>query len=80
MTKHMPMNTSTCALQMPYVDGGTRSTYYEDEPISNQPILFPMDRDSHDFHTLFQYMFYTWVQNCTLIELFFDKILNVKHG
>ena len=48
--------------------------------ISNQPIPFPMDRDGHDFHTLFQYMFYTWVQNCTRIESFFNKVLNVKHG
>ena len=39
-------------------------------------IPFPIDRDGHDFHALFQYMFYTWVQNCTLIELFFNKILN----
>ena len=48
---------------------------YEDESIR-----FSMDRDGHDFHALFQYMFYTWVQNCTLIESFFDKILNVKLG
>ena len=48
--------------------------------INNQPIPFPMDRDGHDFHALFQYMFYTWVQNCTHIESFFNKILNVKHG
>ena len=55
---------------------------YEGESISNQPIPFAMDRDGHDFHTLFQYtcMFYTWVQNCTRIESFFNKILNVKHG
>ena len=39
-----------------------------------------MDRDGHDFHASFQYMFYTWVQNCTRIELFFNKILNVKLG
>ena len=52
---------------------------YEGESISNQPISFPMDRDGHDFHALFQYMFYTWVQNCTRIESFFNKILNVKH-
>ena len=39
-----------------------------------------MDRDGHDFHALFQYMFYTWVQNCTRIESFFNKILNVKHA
>ena len=56
------------------------STLYESESISNQPIPFPMDRDGHDFHALFQYMFYTWVQNCTRIESFFNKILNVKHG
>ena len=54
--------------------------YYESESISNQPIPFPMDREGHDFHALFQYMFYTWVQNCTPIESFFNKILNVKHG
>ena len=53
---------------------------YEGESINNQPIPFPMDRDGHDFHALFQYMFYTWVQNCTRIESFFNKILNVKHG
>ena len=53
---------------------------YEGESISNQPIPFPMDRDSHDFHALFQYMFYKWVQNCTRIESFVNKILNVKHG
>ena len=50
---------------------------YEGVSINNQPIPFPMDRDDPDFHALFQYMFYTWVQNCTRI---FDKILNVKHG
>ena len=53
---------------------------YEGVSINNQPIPFPMDRDGHDFHALFQYMFYTWVQNCTHIESFFNKILNVKHG
>ena len=53
---------------------------YEGESISNQPIPFPMDRDGHDFHALFQYTFYTWVQNCTRIESFFNKILDVKHG
>ena len=56
------------------------SEEYEGESISNQPIPFPMDRDGHDFHALFQYMFYTWVQNCMRIESFFNKILNVKHG
>ena len=45
-----------------------------------QPIPFPMDRDGHDFHALFQYMIYTWVQNYTRIESFFNKTLNVKHG
>ena len=45
--------------------------------INNQPIPFPIDRDSQDFHALFQYMFYTWVQNRTHIETFFNKILNV---
>ena len=53
---------------------------YEGVSIKKQPIPFPMDRDGHDFHVLFQYMFYTWVQNCTRIESFFNKILNVKHG
>ena len=31
-------------------------------------------------YALFQYMIYTWVQNYTHIESFFNKILNVKHG
>ena len=53
---------------------------YEGESISYQPNLFPVDRDGHDFHALFQYMFYTWVQNCTRIESFFNKILNVNQG
>ena len=47
---------------------------YEGGSISKLPIPFPIDRDGHDFHALFQYMFYTWVQNCTLIESFFNKI------
>ena len=58
----------------------TMHVKYEGESISNQPIPFPIDRDGHDFHALFQYMFYTWVQNCTRIESFFNKILNIKHG
>ena len=53
---------------------------YEGVSINNQPIPFPMDRDCHDFHALFQYMVYTWVQNYTRIESFFSKILNIKHG
>ena len=53
---------------------------YKGVPINNQLIPLPMDRDGHDFHALFQYMFYTWVQNCTRIESFFNKILNVRHG
>ena len=53
---------------------------YEGVSTNNQLIPFPMDRDGHDFHALFQYMFYTLVQNCTRIESFFNKILNVKHG
>ena len=57
-----------------------KSFKYEGESISNQPILFPVDQDGHDFHALFQYMIYTWVQKCTRIESFFNKILNVKHG
>ena len=51
---------------------------YEGESISNQPIPIPMDRDSLDFHALFQYLFYTWLQNCTFVESFFNKILNVN--
>ena len=47
---------------------------YEGESISNQAIPFPMDRDGHDFHALFQYMFHTCVENCTLIDV------EVKHG
>ena len=42
---------------------------YEGVPINNQPIPFPIDRDGHDFHALFQYMFYTWVQNWVLREI-----------
>ena len=57
-----------------------QSIKYEGVSINNQPIPFSMDRDGHDFHALFQYMSYTWVQNCTCIEPFFNKILNVKHG
>ena len=53
---------------------------YEGMSINNQPIPFPMDWDGHDFHALFQYMIYTWVQNCTCIKSFFNKILNVKPG
>ena len=30
---------------------------YEGKSISNQPIPFPIDRDTQDFHALFQYMF-----------------------
>ena len=46
----------------------------EGESISNQPIPFPIDRDAHDFHALFQCMIYTWVQNYTRIESFFNKM------
>ena len=53
---------------------------YEGVSRNNQSIPFPIDRDSHDFHALFQYMFYTWALNYTRIESFFNKILNVKHG
>ena len=53
---------------------------YEGVSINNQTIPFPMDQDGHDFHALFQYMIYTWVQNYTRIESFFNKISNVKHG
>ena len=63
------------------LDGWTDYTLsYEGVSINNQPIPFPMNRDGHDFHALFQYMFYIWVQNCTRIESFFKKILNVKQG
>ena len=30
---------------------------YEGKSISNQPSPFPIDRDTQDFHALFQYMF-----------------------
>ena len=30
---------------------------YNGKSISNQPIPFPIDRDTQDFHALFQYMF-----------------------
>ena len=53
---------------------------YEGLSINKQPVPFPMDQDGHDCHVLFQYMIYTWVQNYTCIESFFNKILNVKHG
>ena len=62
------------------MSGYIRFVAYEGESISNQPIPFLMDRDGHDFHALFQYMIYTWVQNYTRIKSFFNKILNVKHG
>ena len=66
--------------QMTIVVMGSLRVKYKGESISNQPNLFPMDLDGHDFQALFQCMFYTWVQNCTHIESFFNKILNVKHG
>ena len=31
---------------------------YEGMSVNNQPIPFPMDRDSHDFHALFHYVLY----------------------
>ena len=49
----------------------TQTSFIEGEPKGNQPILYRMDRDGHDFHALFQYVYYKWVQNCTLIESFF---------
>ena len=52
---------------------------YEGVSINNQPIPFSIDRDGHDFHALFQYMFYTWVQSCTRIESFFNKILKMSN-
>ena len=48
---------------------------YEGESINNHPIPFSMDRAGHDFQALFEYMFYTWVQNLTLIESFFIRYL-----
>ena len=57
---------------------GIRDPLYEGRSITNQPIPFPMDWDGHNFHALFQYMFYMWVQKCKLIESFFNKILNFK--
>ena len=42
--------------------------------------MMPSAEFLYDFHALFQYMFYTWVQNCTHIQSFFNKILNVEHG
>ena len=53
---------------------------YEGVSMNNKPIPFPIDRDGHDLHALFQHMIYTWVQNYTRIESFLNKILNVKHG
>ena len=77
----MCARTNTCNIIGIFVLGirpevpetGTEADYsvYEGESISNQSI---------SFHALFQYMFYMWVHNCMLIELLFDKILNVKHG
>ena len=72
-----PSVTAKCYL---YDDVALCTAMYEGVSINNQPIPFLIDRDGHDFHALFQYMFYTWVQNCTRIELFFNKMLNVKHG
>ena len=48
---------------------------YEGESRSIQVIPFPMDRDIHVFHALFQYMFYTWIRNCTLIESLFKVVI-----
>ena len=53
----------------------TSLTRYEGESISNQPFPFPISQDGHDFHVLFQYMFYMWVQKCTLFKLFFNNNL-----
>ena len=35
---------------------------YEGMSINNQPIPFPMDRDSHDFHVLFQYNYVLYME------------------
>ena len=38
-------------------DQGRGGKTDEGKSISNQPIPFPIDRDTQDFHALFQYMF-----------------------
>ena len=53
---------------------------YEGESISNQPIQFPIDRNGHDFHVFVSIHVLYVGTNCTLIEPFFNQILNVKHG
>ena len=76
-TNHELSVPQTRMLQMKFKPNWARSD--EGESISNRLIPFPIDRDGQNFHVLFQYMFYTWVQNYTLIESFFNKILTVKH-
>ena len=36
---------------------GRDGLIYEGKSISNQPIPLPIDRDTHDLHAFFQYMF-----------------------
>ena len=38
------------------LNGKRNKDLYEGVSINNQPIPFPMDRDGHDFHALFQYI------------------------
>ena len=40
-----------------FLSKSQQNRLYEGKSISNQPITFPVDRDTHDFHALFQYMF-----------------------
>ena len=32
-------------------------SFYEGKSVSNQPFPFPVDRDTQDFHALFQYVY-----------------------
>ena len=52
--------TSTCTVWIMETRNSIEFTCkYEGVSIKNQPIPFSMDRDGHDSHALFQYMFYT---------------------
>ena len=55
----MDSSTTTFWTSLFPIAGYLVSFYYEGVSINNQPIPFLMDRDGHDFHALFQYMFYT---------------------
>ena len=74
------LNTGGTEYETKLSDLSLKLLRYEGVSINNQNIPFSKDQDGHDFYALFQYMLYTWVQNCTRIESFFNKILNVKHG